>query len=121
MTMKYAVILPDGAADEPVPELEGQTPLEAAHIDHMDEIASAGRLGRVVTVPRGFTPGSDVATMSLFGYNPQHDHHGRAPLEAAARGITAADGQLIFRCNFVTVVDGKMEDFSAKRIILLQI
>lgn len=114
--MKYAVILPDGAADEPVPELAEQTPLEAARKPNIDWIAVHGRQGRVVTVPDGFSPGSDVATLSLFGYDPRTDHTGRAPLEAAAKGIACSSNEIIFRCNFVTIVDGMMSDFTAGHI-----
>lgn len=114
--MKYAVILPDGAADEAVPELAGQTPLEAALKPNMDWIALNGRQGRAITVPDGFSPGSDVATLSLFGYDPRTDHSGRAPLEAAARGIRCSANEVIFRCNLVTIVDGFMSDFTAGHI-----
>jgi len=114
--MKYAVVLPDGAADEPVPELDGRTPLEAAHTPNIDWIAVNGRQGRVQTVPDGFAPGSDVATLSLMGYDPRTDYFGRAPLEAAAKGITARPGQTLFRCNLVTIVDGAMADFTAGHI-----
>ncbi|MGB0714481.1 MAG: cofactor-independent phosphoglycerate mutase [Phycisphaerae bacterium] len=114
--MKYAIVLPDGAADDPVAALDGATPLEAANIPNMDQIARSGRCGRVVTVPPGFLPGSDVATMSLFGYNPEELYEGRAPLEAVAKGIEAEADELIFRCNFVTLVDGCMEDFTAGHI-----
>lgn len=114
--MKYAIVLPDGAADEPVALLDDKTPLQAAKKPHMDWVASNGRLGCVYTVPDGFLPGSDVATLSLFGYDPRVDYDGRAPLEAAAQGITARPGELIFRCNFVTIVDGAMADFTAGHI-----
>ncbi len=114
--MKYAIVLPDGAADEPLDVLQGQTPLEAARIPHMDAIAREGRLGRAVTVPDGYIPGTDVATLSLFGYAPDKYYSGRAPIEAAAQGLTAADDELIFRCNFVTVLDGRMKDFTAGHI-----
>ena len=114
--MKYAIILPDGAADEPIESLDGKTPLEAADKPNMDWISSQGRQGTVVTVPEGFLPGSDVATLSLLGYDPHECYSGRAPLEAAARGLSAGAGQLIFRCNFVTIVDGAMEDFTAGHI-----
>ena len=115
-SMKYAIVLPDGAADEPLPQLDGRTPLEAASIPNMDWIASHGRLGRVVTVPAGYTPGTDVATLSLLGYDPTTCYSGRAPIEAAARGLTAGPDQLIFRCNFVTIEDGLMRDFTADHI-----
>ena len=114
--MKHAIVLPDGAADEPLPQLDGRTPLEAANIPHMDWIARHGRLGRIVTVPTGFTPGTDVATLSLLGYDPHVCYSGRAPIEAAARGLTAGPDELIFRCNFVTISDGLMRDFTAGHI-----
>ena len=114
--MKYAIVLPDGAADEPVEELEGRTPLQAAKKPNMDWIAVHGRQGCVATVPRGFAPHSDVATLSLLGYDPRIDYSGRAPLEAAARGITAQPDELIFRCNFVTIVDEVMTDYTAGHI-----
>lgn len=114
--MKYAIILPDGAADEPTDRLGGQTPLEVARKPYMDWIASNGISGLAVTVPAGFSPGSDVATLSLFGYDPRTCYSGRAPLEAAAKGITAEPNELIFRCNFITVADGRLEDFTAGHI-----
>ena len=114
--MKYAIVLPDGAADEPVDQLDGRTPLEAAETPNIDWIASHGRQGCVVTVPDGYSPGSDVATLSLFGYDPHVDYDGRAPLEAAAKGLKISPEEMIFRCNFVTVTDGLMEDFTAGHI-----
>jgi len=114
--MKYAIILLSGAADEQAVSLDGRSPLEAAMMPHTDWIATNGRQGTVVTVPKGFHPGSDVATLSLLGYDPKKHHDGRAPWEAAAKGLSAGPGQLIFRCNFVTVVDGVMEDPSAGHI-----
>ncbi len=114
--MKYVIILPDGAADEPVPELDGRTPLEEAHIPNMDWVSGHGRIGRVVTVPEGFTAATDVATLSLLGYDPGKYYTGRAPLEAAARGLSVGPDGIIFRCNFVTVTDGRMADFTAGHI-----
>lgn len=114
---KVALILPDGAADEPVGVLGGRTPLEAARIPHIDSIARSGRVGLVRTVPDGFLPGSDVATLSLFGYDPCEVYPGRAPLEAAARGLTPADDEVVFRCNLVTLADGRMVDFTAGHIV----
>ncbi len=114
--MKYAIILPDGAADEPLPQLGGRTPLEAANIPHMDWVARNGRLGRALTVPAGFTPGTDVATMALLGYDPHEYYTGRAPIEAVARGLSAGPDEIIFRCNFVTIADGCMNDFTADHI-----
>jgi len=108
--MKYAIVLPDGAADDPLPELGGKTPLEAAHIPNMDWVAANGRLGRIVTIPEGFTPGTDVGTLSVLGYDPHVYYSGRAPIEAAAKGLSARPDQMIFRCNFVTILDGLMKD-----------
>lgn len=114
--MKYALILPDGAADEPVPELDGLTPLAAAKTPNLDALATAGRVGTVRTVPEGFIPGSDVATLTVVGYDPRSCYTGRAPLEAVAQRISLGPDELVFRCNLVTIVDGRMEDFSAGHI-----
>ncbi len=114
--MKFAIVLPDGAADEPIPELDGKTALEAARIPNMDWIAATGRSGLVKTVPDGFTPGSDVATLSVIGYDVKTHYTGRAPLEAVANRIPVGADDMVFRCNLVTIVDGRMEDFSAGHI-----
>src|SRR5918993_429830 len=111
--MKYAIIIPDGAADEPLAELGGKTPLEAAGTPHMDRVAMEGRQGLARTVPGGFESGSDVATMCLLGYDPAVYHTGRAPLEAAAQNIPLAPTDWVFRCNLVTAVGGVMKDHSA--------
>jgi 2,3-bisphosphoglycerate-independent phosphoglycerate mutase len=111
--MKYAIIIPDGAADEPLKELGGKTPIEAAATPNMDRIAMEGRQGLARTVPDGFESGSDVATMCLLGYDPAVYHTGRAPLEAAAQQIPLAPTDWVFRCNLVTVYDGIMKDHSA--------
>lgn len=111
--MKYAIIIPDGAADEPLKELGGKTPLEVAHTPNMDRIAMEGRQGMARTVPEGFESGSDVATMCLLGYDPKVYHTGRAPLEAAAQEIPLSSTDWVFRCNLVTVIDGVMKDHSA--------
>jgi 2,3-bisphosphoglycerate-independent phosphoglycerate mutase len=111
--MKYAIIIPDGAADEPLAELKGKTPIEAAQTPNMDLVATEGRQGLARTVPDGFESGSDVATMCLLGYDPKVYHTGRAPLEAAAQQIPLAASDWVFRCNLVTVIDGVMKDHSA--------
>ncbi len=111
--MKYAIIIPDGAADEPLKELDGKTPIEAARTPNMDWIAQHGRQGVARTVPEGFESGSDVATMCLLGYDPAVYHTGRAPLEAAAQRIPLSSSDWVFRCNLVTVVDGIMKDHSS--------
>jgi 2,3-bisphosphoglycerate-independent phosphoglycerate mutase len=113
---KYVIIVPDGAADNPQEQLGGKTPLEAAQTPNMDRISMEGRQGIVRTVPQGMEPGSDVAQMSLLGYDPLRYYSGRAPIEAAARGIALGSNDWVFRCNMVTIADGKMADHSAGHI-----
>jgi 2,3-bisphosphoglycerate-independent phosphoglycerate mutase len=114
--MKYVIILPDGAADEPLAQLGGRTPLQAARIPHMDAIAREGRLGRVLTIPDGYPAGTDVGTLTLMGYDPKRYYSGRAPMEATAQRLTTTADQMIFRCNFVHVADGRMVDNTAGHI-----
>jgi len=114
--MKFVVILGDGMADLPLAELQGRTPLQAAHIPNMDMIAREGRNGLARTVPVGMPPGSDVANLSIMGYEPTKYYTGRAPLEAAAMGVSLGEDEIAFRCNFVTVEDGIMKDYSAGHI-----
>jgi 2,3-bisphosphoglycerate-independent phosphoglycerate mutase len=114
--MKYAIILPDGAADEPLPQLDGRTPLEVAHLPNIDSIAKAGRLGTVRTVPEGFVPGSDVATMSLLGYDIKKHYTGRAPIEAVARNVPLRPDDVVFRANLVNITNGEMTDFTGGHI-----
>ena len=114
--MKYALIIPDGAADEPVGQLGNRTPLEAARLPNIDSIASQGRTGTVLHIPSAMQPGSDVAIMSLFGYDPHKNYSGRAPIEAAGQGIKLSPDDWVFRANLVTVIDGKMIDYSAGHI-----
>ncbi|MEM8757876.1 MAG: 2,3-bisphosphoglycerate-independent phosphoglycerate mutase [Planctomycetota bacterium] len=112
--MKYALIIPDGAADRPLPELGGRTPFEAAVTPNLDRLAAMGRLGTARTTPDGFGAGSDVCSMSLIGYDPAAYHTGRAPLEAAALGITGGPADVVCRVNLVTVDEaGRMLDHSA--------
>ncbi|MBF0531719.1 MAG: cofactor-independent phosphoglycerate mutase [Candidatus Omnitrophica bacterium] len=115
--MKYIIIVPDGMADQPLPELDGKTPLEVAATPHMDYIAQNGMTGLVQTIPEGMIPGSDVGNMSLLGYDPRKYMCGRAPLEAASMGLTLNENQVALRCNLVTVSDGKMRDYSAGHIL----
>lgn len=114
--MKYVIIIPDGAADHPLDDLDGRTPFQAAHKPNTDRISIEGRQGTVVTTPPGFPCGSDICSMSLLGYDPQTYHRGRAPLEAAALGIDLEERDWIFRVNLITVIDGKIEDHSAGHI-----
>ena len=117
--MKYLIVIPDGGADRPLPELDGLTPFQAANTPNLDRVTRAGRLGTVKTTPPGFDAGSDVCTMSLLGYDPAIYHTGRAPLEAASLGIQTGPDEWIFRLNLVTVGDegtdqrGLMLDHSA--------
>ncbi|WP_010582335.1 cofactor-independent phosphoglycerate mutase [Schlesneria paludicola] len=114
--MKFALVIPDGVADEPQAVLGGKTPLQAANIPRMDEVARLGMVGRADHVPASMPSGSDVGTMSLFGYDPLEYHTGRAPLEAAAQGIELGPLDWCIRCNFVTVEDGRMRSFTAEQI-----
>ncbi|HXY37738.1 MAG TPA: cofactor-independent phosphoglycerate mutase [Planctomycetaceae bacterium] len=114
--MKYALIIPDGAADERQKSLGGRTPLEAAHIPQMDAVAQIGLIGQADHVPLSMPSGSDVGTMSLFGYDPVRYHTGRAPIEAAAQGIELGPLDWAIRCNFVNVTDGRMRSFTAGQI-----
>ncbi len=119
--MKYLILVGDGMGDYPVAELDGKTPLEAANIPMMDELCRKGEFFLNHTVPDGYPPGSDVANMSLMGYDPAAYYTGRAPLEAAAMGIHLASDEIAFRCNMVTLDHGagnrvSMRDFCAGHI-----
>ncbi|MFH0826029.1 MAG: cofactor-independent phosphoglycerate mutase [Pseudomonadota bacterium] len=115
---KYIILVPDGMADLPIPELGDQTPLEAADTPWMDRMASSGRIGLTRTVPEGMYPGSDVAGLSILGYRPSEVYTGRAPLEAASLGIELKPDETAFRLNLVTL-DANftiMNDHSADHI-----
>ena len=114
--MKYAIIIPDGCADEPQETLGGDTPLQAANTPNMDAVAAAGIVGRSNNVPDHLTAGSAVANMSLLGYDVNQHFTGRAPLEAAAQGIELGPQDWAIRCNLVTVQDEVMRDFTADHI-----
>jgi len=114
--MKYAIIIPDGCADEPQDSLGGRTPLQAAELPAMDAIASAGVVGRSNNVPASLPAGSDVANMSLLGYDPHQHYTGRAPLEATAQGIQLGANDWAIRCNLVTIEDQVMRSFTADHI-----
>jgi len=113
---KYAIIVPDGAADEPMEQFGDKTVLQIAETPNMDKISAEGRQGLVRTIPEGLEPGSDIAQMSLLGYDPQRYYSGRAPIEAVARNIELSADDWVFRCNLVTITDGKMADHSAGHI-----
>jgi 2,3-bisphosphoglycerate-independent phosphoglycerate mutase len=111
--MKYVVCVPDGCADEPVDELGGLTPLQAASMPNLAALAARGEVGRAAVIPQGMPPGSDVGNMSILGYDPAEFHTGRAPIEAAALGLRLDADQVAFRCNLVSVADdGTMLDFA---------
>lgn len=114
--MKLAIVIPDGAADESQPCLGGRTPLQAAYCPHLRHLARTGQVGWANFVPDRFTPASDVATLSLLGYDPHTCYRGRAPLEAYARGIRLGPGEWAIRCNLVCVTAGRMTDFTAGHI-----
>jgi len=113
---KFIVILPDGMADVPLEELDGKTPLEVARTPHMDAIAERGVVGLVDVIPPTQKSGSDVGNLSVLGYDPDQFLTGRAPLEAAAMGVDLAPHEVAYRCNLVTLRDGRMEDYSAGHI-----
>ena len=106
--MKRVIILGDGMADLPVERLGGKTLLQYAHKPMMDQLAKEGRCGRLVTVPEGFPPGSEVANTAILGYDLNKVYEGRGPLEAASIGYEMADDDFAIRCNIITIEDGKI-------------
>ncbi len=116
ISMKYAVIVPDGLGDWPIPEFGNQTPLEAARTPNLDRLAQEGILGTLQTTPKGMYPGSDVCGLSLMGYDPLTCYTGRAPLEAASLGVDVREGEKIFRCNLVAAPAEVLNDYSADHV-----
>jgi 2,3-bisphosphoglycerate-independent phosphoglycerate mutase len=114
--MKYVIMIGDGMAGEALPDLKNQTTLEAANTPAMDYLASIGTFGLTCNVPKGMPPGSDVATMSILGYDPAANYPGRAPLEAMAMGVELDEEDVAFRCNLVTIHHHIMESFTAHHI-----
>ena len=120
--MKYVVILGDGMPDYPLEELGGKTPLEYARTPNIDKLAKRGETGMVRTVPQGMPAGSDVANLSVMGYDPKRYYTGRSPIEAVAMGVELAENDLSFRCNLVTLSNEEsyqsrsMVDYSAGEI-----
>jgi 2,3-bisphosphoglycerate-independent phosphoglycerate mutase len=120
--MKYIVIIGDGLADRPLKDLNGKTPLQASFTPNMDSLARKGIVGRVRTIPKGFHPGSDIANLSILGYDPRRYYTGRAPLEAASLEIPLGNRDVAYRCNLVTLrSEGRdnrmiMADYSAGHI-----
>jgi len=113
--MKYIVVLGDGMADRPIPELDGRTPLQCAKKPYMDYLAQNGEVGMVNTIPEGCPPGSDVANLSVMGYDPRSCYTGRSPLEAVSMGVNLGENDVAFRCNLVTLSDN--EPYAEKIII----
>ncbi|MHA2131357.1 MAG: cofactor-independent phosphoglycerate mutase [Promethearchaeota archaeon] len=111
--MKYILIIGDGMADYPIPELGNLTPLQVAYKPHIDKIATMGRSGLLKTIPKGLKPGSDVAILSILGYDPKKFFTGRGPFEATARGIKLKENDVAFRCNLITEKNGIISDHSA--------
>ncbi len=114
--MKYIVFLADGAADFPLPELGGRTPLQAANKPSMDRIAREGRCGSFITVEDDMPPGSEVANLTVLGYDPKQCHQGRGVLEAAAMGVKLSDNDIAMRCNLICLADGRIKNHSAGHI-----
>ncbi len=120
--MKYIVLIGDGMADRPIDELDGLTPLQKASTPNMDQLASMGEFGSVKTIPDALHPGSDVANLSLLGYDPAKYYSGRAPLEVASMGISIDDNDVAYRCNLVYLElnpdtnEAIMKDYSAGHI-----
>lgn len=115
--MKYILIVPDGGADNPIEDRGGKTAFELANLPTFDALAREGKLGLAQTVPDGMTPGSDVANLSLLGYDPRKGYTGRAALEAASQQVEVPEGDAIFRANMVTIgPEGTMDDYAAGHI-----
>ena len=114
--MKYIVLIGDGMSDYPIDSLDGRTPLEAAKKPNMDCLARKGRVGTSITVPKHMTPASDVANLSIMGYDPNKYYSGRGPLEAANIGVELDEGDVAFRCNLITATDDILSDYSAGHI-----
>ncbi len=114
--MKFAIIIPDGAADEPQESLGRRTPIEGAHTPNMDRVAALGVVARACHTPKTLPAGSEIGNLSLLGYNPFENFTGRAPMEAAAQGIQLGPADWAVRCNLVTITDQVMRDFTADHV-----
>jgi len=114
--MKYIIILGDGMADEPIEHLGNKTPLQAAHTPYMDLLAAKGRNGLLDTVPDGFPPGSEIANLSVLGYDIPHVYEGRGVLEAASMGVDILPGEMAMRCNLVCIEGDHLKNHSAGHI-----
>ncbi len=114
--MKYIIILGDGMSDEPIPALGNKTPLQVANKPNIDKIAALGRCGMLHTIPAGYAPGSEIANMSVMGYNVPEVFEGRGSLEAASMGVDIAQGEMAMRCNLICIENGIIKNHSAGHI-----
>ena len=114
--MKYLVFLADGMADEPIPELNGKTPLEVANTPYLNSLAKKGAQGTLLTIPEPFPTSSDAANLSVLGYDLAKNYCGRGPIEAASKGIELKEDEIAFRCNLITIGEGILEDYAAGQI-----
>lgn len=114
--MKYVILIGDGMADYPIPERDNKTALQIASTPNLDFIATAGICGAVKTIPEGMDAGSDIATLSILGYDPAKYHTGRGPLEAMGMRIPLDEGDIAFRCNLITESEGRIVDYSGGHI-----
>ena len=116
MQRKYLIVVPDGCGDYPIEELDGKTILEASNTPNLDKLSQMGIVGQVKTVPDNMSPGSDIANMSILGYDPKRYYTGRAPLEALSLGINLKENELAFRLNLVIIENNIMKDYSGNHI-----
>ena len=114
--MKYIIILGDGMADEPIASLHNKTCLQAANKPSIDKVAAMGRCGMLDTIPEGFAPGSEIANLSVLGYDVPKVFEGRGSLEAASMGVAIDEGEMAMRCNLICIADGKIKNHSAGHI-----
>jgi len=114
--MKYIIILGDGMADEPVSSIGNQTPLQFAKKPYIDKLASMGRCGMLDTIPQGYAPGSEIANLSVLGYDLNECFEGRGTLEAASIGVEIGENEMAMRCNLICIEDGKIKNHSAGHI-----
>lgn len=114
--MKYIIILGDGMADEPIASLHNKTCLQAANKPNIDKVAAMGRCGMLDTIPEGFAPGSEIANLSVLGYDVPKVFEGRGSLEAASMGVAIDEGEMAMRCNLICIADGKIKNHSAGHI-----
>lgn len=114
--MKYLLVVPDGLADRPSPQLDGRTVLQVAEAPNMHRLAQHGRVGVARTIPEGMSPGSDVAMMSILGHDPRRYYTGRGPLEAAGRGVGLEEDDVVYRCNLIATDGERLLDYAAGHI-----